>query len=526
LPARQSLPALALGALVLMLPALVLGTLISHSSPQNLTWATQFAEQVRAGVLYPRWMPDSFDGLGGPAFYFYPPLPFWADALVSIVTANVMTVPYRLAVTSTLILFASGLAMHAWLRQQTESGRAALWGALGYMAAPYHLVDYYMRGAFAEFTAFVFLPLVLLTLRRPVLLAFAYAGLLLSHLPSALLVTATVLPAYALARAPTPGELVRMLAGGAAGLALAAAYLLPAMTLQGWISSDQLWMPFYHVERWFVVTPDRWPEPYIMQVITWFTIAYAIAAGATLVLFRRYLWAGLSLACLALIAGLVPWFWQLPELSKVQFPWRLMLVVEFATVTALCTVPLASLGRPRIYLYVAAAIALVPGLVLAGDDTVERVQFMFKRVTLRQQDVKEYEPRGYPQAGALGYADLALEPVKDVPLIACQPAATVCRATPAGFGALAIEVEATQRTSVIVRRFFFPSWRLEPEGAIVPTPDYRLVRFFAEPGRLAYRLDRAPLPVERWGWGISGAALLLLLGVSVFARNSAREETP
>ena len=33
---------------------------------------------------------------------------------------------------------------------------------LAYMAAPYHLLDYYMRGAYAEFTAFVFLPLVLL----------------------------------------------------------------------------------------------------------------------------------------------------------------------------------------------------------------------------------------------------------------------------------------------------------------------------------------------------------------------------
>ena len=110
MPARQPFLVLAAAAIVLLLPSLVLGTLISHSSPQNLTWAAQFAEQVRAGVLYPRWMPDSFEGLGSPAFYFYPPLPFWADALVSIVTANVMPVPYRLAGTSTLVLLASGLA--------------------------------------------------------------------------------------------------------------------------------------------------------------------------------------------------------------------------------------------------------------------------------------------------------------------------------------------------------------------------------------------------------------------------------
>src|SRR5882724_11441803 len=134
---------LLLAAVVLMAPSLALGTLISHSSPQNLTWASQFSEQFRAGVLYPRWMPDSFDGLGSPAFYFYPPVPFWIDALVSVATANLLSVPYRLAVTTALILFVSGVTMHAWLRQTTASATAALVGAVAYMAAPYHLLDHY-----------------------------------------------------------------------------------------------------------------------------------------------------------------------------------------------------------------------------------------------------------------------------------------------------------------------------------------------------------------------------------------------
>ena len=151
---------LALAAVVLMAPSLLFGTLISHSSPQNLTWASQFSEQFRTGVLYPRWMPDSFEGLGSPAFYFYPPLPFWIDAIVSVVTLNLLPVNYRLAITTTLILWASGLAMHAWLAYLTPNRRTALFGALAYMAAPYHMLDHYMRGAFAEFTAYAVLPLV------------------------------------------------------------------------------------------------------------------------------------------------------------------------------------------------------------------------------------------------------------------------------------------------------------------------------------------------------------------------------
>lgn len=71
-----------------MLPSLILGTLLSQSAAHNLAWAGQFADQFRAGIFYPRWMADSFEGLGGPAFYFYPPLPFWIDALGAIVPTD------------------------------------------------------------------------------------------------------------------------------------------------------------------------------------------------------------------------------------------------------------------------------------------------------------------------------------------------------------------------------------------------------------------------------------------------------
>src|SRR5262245_40772712 len=52
----------AAAAILLMLPSLVLGVLHGHDTPQAFKWASQFAEQFRAGILYPRWLPDSFDG--------------------------------------------------------------------------------------------------------------------------------------------------------------------------------------------------------------------------------------------------------------------------------------------------------------------------------------------------------------------------------------------------------------------------------------------------------------------------------
>lgn len=537
---RRPVLVLAAAAILLLSPTLVLGTLISHSSPQNLTWASQFADQVRAGVLYPRWMPESFDGLGSPAFYFYPPLPFWIDALVSVITANTLAVSYRLAASTTVILFLSGLAMHAWLLRVSGKRTAALVGAVAYMAAPYHLFDTFTRGAFAETTAYAVLPVVMLALRLTnerarwglPLLALAYAALLLSHLPTALLCSITIIPAYALFTTRVPTLLLRCAAGGVLGIGLATIYLLPAMELQSWISAHELWTSFYRASNWFVMAPERWVDPDTMRVIGSIVLAAALlAAGLCLALLqlpdgqgRRELgfWVALSLACLILIAGLLPWFWDLPLVGKVQFPWRLLMVVEFALLTALCLTPLSELRRVVVYVFAAAAVALMPGAVLIVTDARARAEFVARTGQLDRHDVKEYQPAGYKLAGSR-YHDLGLEQLKDTPAISCTPAAATCRADSERFGAMAITVESAAPTDVVLRRFFFPAWQLEPGLPLAPSEPLRLVSFAAPAGRTVAWLERTALPVERWGWAVSGVSLLLLLATMLLsARNSSR----
>ncbi|HZX85678.1 MAG TPA: hypothetical protein VFF19_19050, partial [Reyranella sp.] len=67
-----------------------------------------------------------------------------------------------------------------------------------------------------------------------------------------------------------------------------------------------------------------------------------------------------------------------------------------------------------------------------------------------------------------------------------------------------------------------PAWRLDAGFPLAPSEPLRLVSFTAPAGRTVARLDRAALPIERWGWVISGVSLLLLAGVTVRERSSAR----
>ena len=527
---------LAVAALLLFLPSLIWGTLFSDSAALNLNWADQFARQVQAGAPYPRWLSDSFRGLGSPVFYFYPPLPFWLDALVAIVTADALSVAYRLAVTGTLILWASGLAMHRWLLAETGKREAALLGALAYMAAPYHLVDHYLRGAFAEFAAIAVLPLVMLALRGVAdrrsqalpLLAICYAALLLSHLPTALLASVTLFPGYWLWRGRRAGVAgaALVVAGGALGIALAALYVVPALMLQDWISAAFLWSSFYRVEAWFFLAPGQWPDVTIMQVIVSLALAYVLIAAAVAVQARGPgFWTVLCVAGVVLVSGLVPWFWQLPELSKVQFPWRLMTVVEFAAITAACSVDWAPLRKPASWILLAAALALLHAGVLTVRYTVEGIRLTQAYRPLPRIDAKEYLPNGLP--GVLQGDEAALRQAADSPLIRCLPAARLCRATEGRFGELALEVDTGQPTTVVLHRFFFPAWRLDGGPAVVPSDPLRLLSFEAPAGRTSARLERVALPAERWGWAVSGLALvawLLLLwrAISVDAKRAAR----
>jgi len=532
-------PAVALLALatVIVAPSLATGVVISHSSAHNLLWAGQFAEQFRSGVLYPRWMPDSFDGLGSPAFYFYSPLPFWIDAVLSALTFDAMQVPYRLGVVSLLILWASGLAMHAWLSSLIGRPRAALIGAMAYMVAPYHLLDHYERGALAELAGYALLPLVMLSISRIAqrramtgpLLALSYAGLLMTHLPTSLLVSVTLIPGYVLFRAwrlPTRGDAMRLVAiaaaGGLLGVTLAAIYLVPALALQDWISSDQFWKFGYRPEDWFLIAPERWPDQPMMLIISAECLAVALMCAGLCVIairiagdhparFELGFWTVSCIVCVLLVSGLVPWFWDLPFLAKVQFPWRLMILIEFAAVTALCLAPFAGLPRGVAYIFLVAAGALAPAVLMTAQAAAKHVETTWKAGALARRDVKEYEPRGYPQTDSQGHTDLGLEPLTDVPSIACTPAARLCLAQDERFGAMRVEVEAYGPTVVVLRRFFFPAWHIEGDVPLVATEPLRLVSFAVPLGRTEVTLQRVTLPVEKWGWAISGLSLALLL---------------
>jgi len=492
-PARRWWPCLAIAAVaaVLMLPAMLSPVKLHDSFWIDWVWTDQFAQQLRAGVVYPRWLPASHDGLGAPVFYYYPPLAFYPAGLLAALGLT----PYAaILATFGLAFAAAGAAMYRWAREWSNHPLAA---AFFFMAAPYHVADVYGRGALAEACAIALIPLLALGLKRvaerrsPALLALAYAAIIATHLPLALLASLFLVAPYALLLAwRRPKTLLAFAPPLALGIGLASIYLTPALALEPYRDAAVLWSdPLLRPEYWLLTNAALTG----MALITLKVIA-VVALPALFMAVRWWSgWAAYAIACCLIVAGLVPFFWTLPLIQSVQFPFRAMPFAEFGLATVIA---LAPRGEGRI-----AALLALPALALSATFLLapapQGPPVTLELLARRHPDVPENLPPGarpysWPSRWALDLAALYRAPVRQ--------------------GEVTVEP-----------LFYFPAWRVACSGGPVET--------FPDPatGLLAHRGEgcRATLGwtgAEKAGGAISLLALLLLL--ALLFRPRARRDAP
>ena len=103
------------------------------------------------------------------------------------------TISNSIKISYALMFFFSGVSMYACLSRMGYATNAAGIGGALYLSAPYHLIDLYVRNAYAETFSFIWVPLIFLGLwdifrgdgRRAWVLALGFAGVALSHLITA-----------------------------------------------------------------------------------------------------------------------------------------------------------------------------------------------------------------------------------------------------------------------------------------------------------------------------------------------------
>ena len=350
----------------------------------DVVWLDQFADQLRAGHLYPRWLPEAHGGNGSPTFYFYPPLAFYLAAIPNLLGIS----DYA----SVVIAFGLGSAFQGWAMLRLTGDRFL---AVVFMLLPYTLYDFYTRGALAEFVAIGWIPLIYLGLtRRPALLPFAYAGMIATHLPLALLASLFLIAPHLAVTLWKREDLRPKIGGLALGILLAGLYLFPALALEGYRKGDELYRSaHFDTSAWNVLRPERWPSPVMTDMIVFGTL---LLVGALL---KRDRW---SLATAALVGvSLGVFFWNAPLLWKVQFPWRTLPLAGFA----LCMAFRAREGLlDTVYLGLLCTLGALTVIRLEAAP-LPALDFF----TRDHKEVSEYLPPGTPGIGEAEHSQWAIE---------------------------------------------------------------------------------------------------------------------
>jgi uncharacterized membrane protein len=496
--------------LAIVLPIWKYGSPIGHDSRYHLLWATEFIESLSSGILYPRWLPDVNAGLGSPTFIFYSPLFYYVTALFWPLIGSV---PRALDLATTAALLASGVAAYRYLRNGLGRGPAFL-GALAMMALPYRVADLYQRSAYPEFMAFVWPPLAFMALWAIVnastaqtvrlaaaCLAAVTAGLAVTHLLSLMIWG----PVFALAGAVTgrPGRRIATLCRSwlalAAGLGLAAVYLLPAYLERAFVRIEDLYWakPENHTLFSTALTGKELFALFnatVSRIACWEAVLVAVAAAAALwpgggrpwwradpqaslkeVATSRLPVFGATVLAACAFAFMLPWsapVWRhLPLLPTIQFPWRLLAIVTVAAALLVACAaarladsraPVVARGLAAAALLLFAANLLVSWLDILAPSTLDSVEAARRAADRERQDVTEYLPR-----------DAFRRPKGDEPALHVPRATTLAPGGKVDVAAWEptrrmLVVRTPQASRLRVGTFFYTGWRATVDGESVP----------------------------------------------------------
>jgi hypothetical protein len=335
----------------------------AHDARHSVFFLVEFDQTFRDGFLWPRWSPDFAFGYGYPLFNLYAPLAFYAAELLHLSGLGFTAAIKTMYVLATI---GAGLSMYG-LARRLFGTQAGLLAAVAYMYAPFHLVEIFVRSAYAEFVALAIIPLLFWaftelvaapSLPRLALAGLAYGSLALVHHTS-FFTFSPFLIVYLLylilAKSKfQPKALIRS-AGYAAcagmlGLALAAIYLIPVIAETRFIKVEQWTSGSYSYLQHFVYFSQffspEWGYGYSgvgLQDDFSFQlgIVHLVLISFVLVnlVIRRFPHYGTALFFLIstavivlLMSPLAEFIWQIiPIATLVQFPWRLLAMTAFTT---------------------------------------------------------------------------------------------------------------------------------------------------------------------------------------------------
>ncbi|MBI2010426.1 MAG: hypothetical protein HYS86_04615 [Candidatus Chisholmbacteria bacterium] len=320
----------------------------SHDGEWMVIRFSAFHHSLVEGQFPVRWSARLNHGYGYPVLNFLYPLPFYLAEIFFLFTQS-FTLSIKWVFIASLLL--SALTSFVWLKRHF-SPLAALAGSVLYLYTPYRFVDAYVRGSVAESLAFVFVPLLFLSVdlipkKRQLALslgALAVAGTILSHNVFSLFVVLSLVYGFITLPPKMWPQLMLLILFG---LGLSAYFWVPAISELSLVRAADLIVadPKAHllnlshlvIPSWgFGPADPKRPDSLSFQVgvVNLLVVVIAVLKFKGLKAKPRPVTFFLLLfvAAVFLMHTLSRPLWQvIPGIAVIQFPWRLLSVTTLAT---------------------------------------------------------------------------------------------------------------------------------------------------------------------------------------------------
>ena len=330
------------------------------------SWAWQFIEALKEGIIYPRWTPLSFLGFGSPTFILYSPFAFYLVAFLNTCTDSLIV---AMNIAKFISFFISALGLFFFVKE-FYSVKVALLTASFYLILPFHIFGVYKSGAFISTVSLVWFSPILLFVHRfidrkeykyIIYAGICYGFLILTHLVNTYMFTfvliAFVIYLSMVKRAPKNIIIIPLII--TIGIFISAAYIFPLVSEKQFINFRAFIgeSGSFHYANYFILPnlTDKLPS-YLFWPVYYNTFVSYVLFFSFFLLFILFqilkmnkleemenanrinkFFFGTALFSLFLLFGISSFIWDnIPYLKYMQFP------VRWLNITAFCAVFLSA----------------------------------------------------------------------------------------------------------------------------------------------------------------------------------------
>lgn len=523
-------------ALLILIPiplclSLFGGDLIhTHDSMAGLIRALSMSQYMGHGQFLVRWAPAINWGYGYPMFNFYPPFFSFVSVLIFQLTQNM-----ALAINWACILFwiLSGIGMFL-LAREFWGPEGGMLSAILYIYAPYHIVDLYVRGAFAEFSSFAFFPfliLAILKISRGQCLGYIFLGVIsvfglsLTHNIMSMLFfpIAFIYMFYLYFTENKSSWIFTAIGVFVIGMMMSSFFWLPALWEKKFLNLNFLLSIQYDYHQGFISLKNLfWPinignyNNITLQVGIVHTVLSLIALVFIRPIFRINRSLGLGYIFF-LGVTLIAAYFTLPDsylfwkniklLDFVQFPWRFLGIIIFAMSFTAGAVALL-IKNPKVKIILLITVGLTA--ILLYSQSIPKLSYISN-----DQKIEDFLAMGegeYTPKWVLRPPDRAPDQKFDI----VQGKGQLSEEKSINPVQYTAKYQAIEPSLVCFNTFYFPGWQVYLDGqAVQPYLDnpYGVILFYVPTGSHDIKVVFGSTMVRTVAMIISCVGFILLIGM-------------